>query len=102
MIGELVQGGSTKMTDEWRFYNGLNVKHIHERVVHSSGLYVNGNVHTNSIEGFWSLLKRGIVEQYHRVSAKNLNRYIDEFCFRHNNRNNEFIFELAPEKAVNI
>jgi transposase-like protein len=102
IINELVRGGSTIMTDEWGAYNGLDGKYIHERVNHGADQYVNGEAHTNSIEGFWALLKRGIVGQYHQVSAKYLNRYIDEFCFRFNNRDNEFIFDLALQKAVNV
>ena len=99
-IRDLVRKGSTIMTDEWRAYEGLAQKYIHETINHGGGEYVRGNVHTNSIEGFWALLKRGIVGQYHKVSARHLNKYINEFCFRYNNRNNELIFDLAIEKSV--
>lgn len=102
IINGLVRGGSKIMTDEWRSYNGLSTKFSHEKVSHNSGEYVRGEVHTNSIEGFWSLLKRGIVGQYHKVSARYLNRYIDEFCFRYNNRDIELAFNLALQRAVNI
>lgn len=101
-IGSLVRKGSTIMTDEWRSYEGLAEKYIHETINHSGGEYVRGNVHTNSIEGFWALLKRGIIGQYHKVSPKHLDKYIHEFCFRYNNRDNELIFDLAIQKAVNI
>jgi transposase-like protein len=102
IINGLVRGGSKVMTDEWRSYNGLSEKFTHEKVSHNSGEYVRGEVHTNSIEGFWSLLKRGIVGQYHKVSAKYLNKYIDEFCFRYNNRDISLAFNLALQKAVSI
>lgn len=100
IISELVRGGSTIMTDEWGAYNGLAVKYVHQTVSHGTGQYVNGNAHTNSIEGFWALLKRGIVGQYHKVSARHLNKYIDEFCFRYNNRDVELAFNLALQRAV--
>jgi transposase-like protein len=64
----------------------------HEVIRHSSGEYVRGVVHTNSIEGFWSLLKRGIVGTYHKVSKTYLPLYLNEFQFRFNERNNPDIF----------
>jgi hypothetical protein len=68
----------------------------------SEGQYVNGACHTNTLEGFWSLLKRGVIGQFHFVTAKHLNKYIDEFCFRYNNRDNKAIFADVILKAVNI
>jgi hypothetical protein len=65
----------------------------HDTVTHSEGEYVRGKVHTNSIEGFWSLLKRGIVGTYHNVSKQYLPLYLAEFQFRHNNRKNPDIFK---------
>ena len=53
-----------------------------------AGQYVNGRVHTNTIEGFWGLLKRGIVGIYHFTSVKHLQNYVDEFVFRYNTRDN--------------
>jgi len=60
----------------------------HEVVKHSGGEYVRGIVHTNTIEGFWSLLKRGVVGTYHSVSKKYLPLYLNEFQYRLNNRKN--------------
>lgn len=78
---------STIMTDEWRAYNGLDKNFAgHERVDHSKGEYARGDVHVNTIEGFWSLLKRGIVGIYHQVTSKHLHRYCGEFDFRYNTR----------------
>ena len=58
----------------------------HSRVKHRQGVYVSGDVHTNTIEGFWATVKRGIGGNYHAVSTKHLQSYLDEFCFRYNNR----------------
>ncbi len=67
----------------------------HGVIRHSSGEYVRGIVHTNTIEGFWSLLKRGIMGSYHSVSKKYLPLYINEFVFRYNNRHEKDIFGKA-------
>ena len=95
-----VKEGSTISTDEWKGYNGVSEKFAHLVVNHKAGQYVVGNAHTNTLEGFWSLFKRGIVGQYHQISAKHLNRYVDEFCFRYNNRDNANVFHIVIQKAV--
>lgn len=58
----------------------------HETVNHSAGEYVRGEIHTNTVEGFFSLLKRGINGVYHHVSRGHLPRYCDEFAFRYEHR----------------
>jgi transposase len=63
--------------------------YTHGRVNHSEAVYVSGNVHTNSVEGFWALTKRGIGGVYHSVSTKHLQSYLDEYAFRYNNRDRE-------------
>ena len=73
-------------TDEWVGYNSLSKIYDHSVVKHNLGEYVNGRVHTNTIEGFWSLLKRGIIGIYHFTSKKHLQNYVDEFVFRYNTR----------------
>lgn len=76
-------------TDEYPSYNKLNQEgYIHEIVNHAEKVYVIDDVHVNSIEGFWSLLKRGINGVYHSVSPKHLDKYINEYVFRYNNRQN--------------
>ncbi len=67
----------------------------HGTVRHSAGQYVNGAVHTQTIDGFWSLLKRGIMGSFHKVSRKYLPLYVAEFEFRYNNRDNADIFSAA-------
>jgi len=74
-------------TDEWLGYKSLERIYDHLVVKHNQGEYVNGRVHTNTIEGFWLLLKRGIFGIYHFTSKKHLQKYVDEFVFRYNGRN---------------
>ncbi|MDP2675396.1 MAG: IS1595 family transposase [Dehalococcoidia bacterium] len=74
-------------TDDYRVYNPLKASGFgHKRIAHSQKVYVMGNIHTNTIEGFWSLLKRSISGVYHSVSAKHLQDYVNEFTFRYNHR----------------
>ena len=101
-ISENVSCNATIMTDEWQSYMSLSPAFKHFVVSHSQGQYVNGECHTNTMENFWAILKRGIIGQYHKVSAKYLNHYINEFCFRYNNRKNVDIFGLYMQKAVNL
>ena len=82
-------------TDEHHGYAHLGDTFQHGTVKHSAKQYVVGAIHTNTIEGFWSLFKRGIVGSYHKVSAKYLPLYIAEAQFRYNNRKNPDIFGLA-------
>lgn len=80
-------------TDEWQAYIGIaDEDTVHAMVNHSEGEWVNGVVHTNSVESVWSLLKRSIIGAYHKVSVKHLNAYLDELEFRFNNRNNPYLF----------
>lgn len=101
-IGEHVKKGSNVMTDEWTSYRGLDRKYVHGVVQHGKGQYVVDDIHTNTLEGFWSLLKRGIIGQYHHVSRKHLDSYVREFCFRYNNRNTENLFDVLLLQAVTL
>lgn len=78
--------GSKLHTDEWWGYKGLAQAFKHKFVKHNEGEYVSGDTHTNTLEGFWSLLKRGTIGIYHSMSDKHLQQYIDEFVFRYNTR----------------
>ncbi len=82
-------------TDEWKGYNGLKRDFPHGFVRHSRDEYVAGAIHTNTIEGFWSIVKGGIVGTLHKVSRKYLPLYVNEFEFRYNNRMNPDIFGAA-------
>jgi transposase-like protein len=87
-VHEYVLPKSTIFTDELAAYNTMPGKrqYTHHRINHSSKVYVQGNVHTNTIEGFWSLVKRGIGGVYHQVSQKYLQSYLNEYSFRYNRR----------------
>lgn len=99
IIDKLVRKGSTVITDKWKGYNKVKERYIHEVVEHNLKEYVNvDGFHTNSIEGFWSQLKRGIIGIYFFVSPKHLQNYCKEFVFRYNtckqsdaDRFNEFL-----------
>jgi transposase-like protein/IS1 family transposase len=82
-------------TDESGVYHQISRTRPHQWVTHGRGEYVRGNVHTCTIDGFWSLLKRGIIGTLHNVSRKYLPLYVAEFEWRHNNRNNQNIFGEA-------
>jgi transposase-like protein len=88
-----VKPGSAVHTDESNLYNDLVRKGFeHETVEHSVGEYVRANVHTNTVEGVWSLFKRSIVGSYHQLSTKHMGAYLHETAFRYNNRGNPFMF----------
>lgn len=72
----------------------------HEIVNHSEKEWVRGDVHTATIDGYWGLLKRGIIGSYHQVSIKHLGRYLAEFQFRWNNRKSQDIFALVLAALV--
>ena len=64
----------------------------HKQVDHSKGIYSVNGVSTNSMESFWAIVKRGMIGQFHKVSKKYLAVYLDEFCYRFNNRENKTVF----------
>ncbi|MBI2851670.1 MAG: IS1595 family transposase [Chloroflexi bacterium] len=88
-------------TDEWPAYKGIADKDTrHESVNHSIEEWVRGDVHTNSVENVWSLLKRSIIGSYHKISVKHLDAYLDELEWRFNNRNNEYLFRDTLLKLI--
>jgi transposase len=80
---------TTIFTDEWPSYTGLSKRYTHRRIRHTENIYVSGDVHTQTIEGFFSNLKRGIAGNYHSVSSKWLQGYLNEYAWRYNERDNE-------------
>ena len=84
---EYILPSSTVFTDDLVSYHGLEkYGYNHKRINHSQKIYVHGDVHTQTIEGFWSLMKRGIGGVYHQVSKKYLQTYLNEYAFRYNRR----------------
>jgi len=92
---------ATLITDEFTGYIGIRRILPHEIVDHSNW-YVDGFKHTNNIESFWALLKRGIVGQYHKVSLHYLPCYINEFCYRHNHRKHTDLFNLTISRGLGV
>ena len=84
-VAEHTEGGATVYTDEAAAYAGMSDRH-HETVRHGAGEYVREMAHTNGVESFWSMLKRGYAGTFHKMSAKHLDRYVNEFAGRHNIR----------------
>lgn len=82
-----VNPSATLMTDEASAYQMLDAEYNREIVQHSKNQYVKGKAHTNTLEGWFSLLKRGVTGTFHHVSDQHLDRYVDEFAFRYNRRN---------------
>lgn len=98
-----VEKGAIVITDGHGAYAGLNKHFKHEVLNHEGGEYVRKGFHTNNIEGFWGLMKRGIYGIYHQTSGKHLERYCDEFAYRYNNRkitdDSRFILSLSQVKG---
>jgi transposase len=113
VIRDHVTPGSTIYTDEYSIYDRISrmqakdgklARFVHKRIRHASGIYVMGDIHTNSVEGLWSLIKRGIGGVYHSVSPEYLQTYLNEYTFRYNRRhegNQQFnaILERVFERA---
>lgn len=103
IVREVVKNDAILITDGHGAYKGLDKEYKgHEVVEHDKDEYVRGNWHTNTLEGFWGILKRGIYGIYHSVSVKHLHRYCNEFGYRYNNREQKGIerFEGSIQKAA--
>lgn len=87
-IRENVNKGSRIVTDEWPAYRGIGTEFAggHEVVTHSAGEYARDDVHTNTVESYFALLKKGVIGSFHHISKEHLDRYCDEFSFRWNHR----------------
>jgi transposase-like protein len=105
LVKQYIMPSSVVFTDDFVSYDGLEkLGYTHRRIRHSERVYVSGDVHTNTIEGFWSTVKRGIGGVYHNVSAKYLQTYLNEYCFRYNRRHQgnllfKRILEQVSQKA---
>lgn len=101
MIEETVKPEGRVITDDYRSYNRVSLHGFkHDKIKHSTKRYVDGDIHTNTIEGFWGQLKRGLNGTYHSVSTKYLQHYVNEFSFRYNHRSAGALFpRLVPVAA---
>lgn len=86
IINNVLPKGSSIMTDESGSYFQLKYNYIHKTVNHSAKIWVKGNAHTNTIENFHNIIKRGLMGIYHQMSEKHLQRYLNEFAARYNTR----------------
>jgi len=104
IIEERVLPRSLIYTDEWKSYETLGRRGFtHHRIPHTEKVYVVGNIHTNTIEGFWSLLKRGLGGVYHSVSAKHLQSYVNEYAFRYNHRGDtQAMYATVGKRVRNV
>jgi transposase len=109
IIREHIMPKSTVFTDERNVYDGVGHTadgYWHRRIQHNERVYVMGNVHTNTVEGFWSLVKRGISGVYHNVGRHYLQTYLNEYSFRYNRRFDEqpmftsFLQQIEKRDAV--
>jgi transposase len=103
IIEEKILPNSIVYSDEYSTYDRLATPqngYVHRRIKHAEKIYVMGDVHTQTIEGFWSLIKRGIGGVYHSVSRKYLQTYLDEYSFRYNRRDQgNLIFTSILERV---
>lgn len=91
-VGENVAPLARVFTDDWPAYRGIP---NHDAVRHSAGQYVDGQIHTNGVESFWSMLKRAYKGTFHKMSPKHLQRYVNEFAGRHNIRDLGTLSQMA-------
>lgn len=103
VLKRTIDAGSTLITDGFGAYHGLD-SHFndHQVINHAQDEFVRGEYHVNTLEGFWSLLKRGIIGQYHRITPNHLQSYINEFSFRYTNRSDSNLFDTVLIRAVNL
>jgi len=94
------ENGNTVMTDEFRGYDPLTRhNYVHLRIDHTKAFSNHDGIHTNNIESFWATLKRGVYGIYHHVSVEYMQRYVDEFCFRYNNRKAD-MFTMVLKQSI--
>jgi transposase-like protein len=108
ILNDVCKDGTTVMTDQFVGYNildgdaGRSRDFVHLKVDHTLMYSMGNGVHTNGIESFWAILKRGVYGVYHRISVKYMQRYVDEFCFRLNHRDNDEAFSALVRLAVKV
>ena len=101
-VAEKTRPGATVYTDEGASYNALDPWFEREAVNHKASEYVRGQAHTNGMESFWSMLKRGYIGTFHKMSPKHLDRYVAEFSGRHNVREADTADQMAQLVAASV
>ena len=100
-LRDTVTPGSVVYTDDFKGYGGIEAAYTHHTINHSARVYVEGNVHTQTIEGFFSLFKNGVRGVYHSVSVKWLQGYLNEYVWRYNHRDDrEAMFRSLLDRAA--
>lgn len=92
---------TTLITDEFTGYNEV-IKFMAHATVNHQIRYVDGDWHTNTLESFWALFKRGFIGQYHQLSVRHLHKYFDEFCYRLNYREHDDLFALTVSRGLRV
>ena len=102
IVDTFAKSDATLITDEFKGYSPLDkrTKHKHMTVNHSKSYVGENGEHFNNLESFFSTLKRGIIGIYHHVSSKYIQSYIDEFCFKYNNKSNDNVFNLVLRQGI--
>jgi len=101
IIEQTVSKEASLVTDGFGGYSGLDKTYKEHQVLNKEKEeYVRGEYHTNTLEGFWTLLKRGIYGQYHKVSTTHLQSYLNEFTFKYNHRANKSNFDLLLNRSL--
>jgi transposase-like protein len=101
IVNDRVNKKARIMTDELGAYKSLGKTFNHQSVCHGAEEWSRGDVHTNGVESAWSLFKRSLIGAYHQISVKHMDAYLDEFEWRFNNRENEFLFRDTLIKLLN-
>jgi len=101
VINQVCKGKNvTIISDEFTGYNKLkDTEYIHLRIDHTK-MFVDGDIHTNTIESFWAIVKRAFYGTYHRISVKYLQDYINECLYRYNHRDINYSFDLLLKNAI--
>jgi transposase-like protein len=100
ILMEQIERGSKLFTDDAGQYRHMGEDFQHEAVAHSTGEYVRGDAHTNTVEGYFAILKRGLIGTYHHVSAAHLKRYLGEFDSRYNERSALGVTDVERTKTA--
>lgn len=100
ILNQICKGNNVVISDEFTGYDKLeNSKYIHLKVDHTK-MFVDGDIHTNTVESFWTIAKRAIYGIYHHVLVKYLQQYINEFSSRYNNRNITESFDIVLRNSI--